>query len=233
MAAKQELIMDDFNVTDRPERISDDAIRNAQKTEPALQNLLSIDDPDFQAFQNDDPEYFLRAAGTAIRRYCGWPIFPNIRQHVNKLTPGSDGIIMLPSLHVTEVDELTITCGQHPHRVRHSDYEWFQAGYIQLRNGCWSDWQAAGYYGPDQYTLPITQPGLATCTFWHGWHVLPEDVKEVAYELATQSMMLKSGNVKQLSTPGEYKIELTQDAGLTLNSDQRDRLSSYRLGGVA
>jgi hypothetical protein len=216
------------------ERISDEAIRNAQRTDaPVLPGLASIEDPDWTAWQADDPEFFLRAAGKAIRRYCSWHLFPNIRQHVTKITPGSDGIIMLPSLHVTDVDRLTVSFGGHEQEIRHSDYEWFQAGYIEIRHHCWDDWQAAGYYGPDQFYLPITQPGLATCTFWTGYHTLPEDVKSVAYELATSTMTLKTGNLKSLATPGEYKIELTQDAGLTLNDDQKDRLSSYRLGGVA
>jgi hypothetical protein len=222
------------DTTDRPQRISDDSIANAQRTDRVLQGLADINDPDWEAFQNDDPEFFLRAAGTAIRRFCSWHIFPNLRQHVTKITTGSDGLLMLPSLHITDVERLTLSFGGHEQEIRHSDFQWHEAGYIQLRSAYWDDWQAAGYYyRPDQYTLPITQPGLATCTFWTGYHTLPEDVKSVAYELATSTMTLKTGNLKSLATPGEYKIELTQDAGLTLNDDQKDRLSSYRLGGVA
>jgi hypothetical protein len=211
--------------------ISEDAIANAQKTDPVLRGLVDVNDPDWTAFQTDDPEYFLRVAGTAIRRFCSWHVFPNIRQHLTKVEVGAHGLIMLPSRHVTEVEELTITCGQHPHRVRHSDFRWYESGYIQLKTE--PDWYAAGYvYGNDSYYLPVTQPGVAAVTFWSGFHTLPDDIKEVAYELATSSMTLKAGNLKSLSTPGEYKIELTQDAGLTLNADQRDRLASYRIGQI-
>lgn len=217
--------------------VSDDAARSAQKTDPVLQNLLSVDDPDWAKFQADDPEWFLRVAGRSIRKFCGWHVFPNIREHVTKLETGAQGIIMLPSRHVTEVDRLTVSTGDRGQQrgVHRDAFEWFEAGYLQMRGShFWADWFAGGYYyGTDPYYLPVTQPGVAACTFWHGYHVLPEDVKEVAYELATQSMTMKAGNVSMLATPGEYRLQLSQDAGLTLNKDQMNRLGSYRIGMLA
>jgi hypothetical protein len=208
--------------------ISDEAIRNSQRTDPVLANLVSVDDPDWAKFQTDDPEWFLRAAGRAARKFCGWHLAPNIRQHITKVEVGAHGICMLPSRYVTEVEELTITCGQHPHRVRHSEFRWDEEGWIQLRTE--PDWYSAGYvYGNDPSYLPVTQPGIATVTMWHGFHVLPEDVKEVCFELAQSALILKTGNVKTLATPGEYRLELSQDAGLTLNCDQRNRLGPYRI----
>jgi hypothetical protein len=140
---------------------------------------------------------------------------------------------MLPSRHITEVDRLTLSFGGREHEVRRDAYEWFEAGYLQLRGpGYWGDWYSGGYvYGSDQYYLPLTQPGIATCTFWSGYRTLPDDVKTVAFELAQQAMIMRAGNVKMLAT-GEYRIELSQDAGLTMNADQMNRLASYRLGGV-
>lgn len=229
--------MDDFNATDRPERISDEAIRASQKTDSVMQSLLSIEDPDWAKFQADDPEWFLRAAGRAVRKYCGWHLFPNIRQHLINIETGAQGIIMLPSRHVTEVDELTLSYGEQDDKCRgvHRDaYIWYQDGWIQMKGTAFRmDWYAAGYYyGNDPYYLPITQPGLATVTLWHGYHALPDDIKEVAFELAQTAMIMKAGNVKMLATPGEYRIELAHDAGLTLNPDQMRRLSSYRIGMV-
>jgi hypothetical protein len=224
--------MDDID--DRPQRISDNAIRNAEKGGRVLQNLLDVADPDWTAWQADDPEFFMRAAGREIRKFLGWNLFPNIRQDA-KVRIGAQGIIMLPSRHVTEVDRLALTFGAgHEQEIAAGSFTWHEQGYIELNGpNYWLDWYSAGYgYGSDQYYLPTTQPGVATVTFWHGHHALPEDVKIIAYELAQQAMVMSHGNVKQLATPGEFKIELTQNAGLTLNADQRDRLSSHRIGMI-
>lgn len=214
-----------------------DAARAAQKAaaEPALQNLLTVDDPDWAKFQSDDPEWFLRAAGAAIRKYVGWHIYPNLREHVKKIKTGAKGIIMLPSRYVTEVDKVTVSYGEAidtPHYLHHDDYLWYEAGWIQLKaTSWWTDWYMTGYYyGNDPYYLPITQPGIASVTFWHGYTALPEDVKEVAYELAEQAMAVRAGNVKSLMSPGGYRVDVTQSFGLTLNADQKNRLANYRIG---
>jgi hypothetical protein len=213
--------------------ISDEAIANAQKTDaPVLPGLVSIDDPDWVKFSTDDPEWFIRVAGTAVRKFCGWNVFPNIRQHLVDIPVGAHGIVMLPSLRITGVDRLALSFGrEREHEVHRGDYE-VHDGYLRLRQ--WGVWDYPGIYGNDQqWYAPGWNAGVASVTFWSGYHVIPDDVKEICFELAQSSMTLKVGNLKSLATPGEYKIELTQDAGLTLNCDQRNRLGPYRLQPIA
>lgn len=205
------------------------------KGQPYLDSLVGADDPDWVKFQEDDPEWYLRVAGRAIRQYVGWHLFPNIQVTVEHIRTGSNGIIMLPSRHVTQVDWLTIQTGADPVLIPAVDYEVYEAGWIQRKGWAyWNDWYYSGYYyGNDPYYLPVTQPGIAAACLWHGYNELPDDVKQVAFELAEQAMTVRSGNVKQLDAPGGYKVITTQAFGLTLNKDQMDRLASYRIGQVA
>jgi hypothetical protein len=216
-----------------------DAVRATQKAaaaDPPIQDLVTQDDPDWGAYQSDDPDWFLRAAGRTIRKYVGWHIYPNIQETRHKIRTGSRGIIMLPSRHVTEVDKLFIRMSEDlpPQWVAKDDYIWHQAGYIERRGWAYyTGWYYAGYYyGNDPYYLPVWETGFATCTFWHGYTTLPEDVKEVAFELAEQSMTVRAGNVKMLEAPGGYKAQTSQNFGLSLNPEQKNRLASYRVGGV-
>ncbi len=219
--------------------LAEDTISAVQKAtaEPALPGLLSVDDPDWTAFQTDDPEWYLKAAGKTIRNYLGWHLYPNRRQTKHNMKVGSKGIIMLPSRHVTQVDSLFMQTGQHDDQrqfIHHHDYLVFKAGWIQLKG--WSfhnDWFYSGYfYGSDQYFLTSNGPGIATCTFWSGYDTLPDEVKEVAFEMAEQSMTVRAGNVKMLEAPGGFKAQTSQPFGMTLNPDQMSRISSYRIGMV-
>lgn len=202
-----------------------------------LPALLSVEDPDWGKYQSDDPAFFLAEAGRAVRKFCGWHIFPNITEEACKIRVGSKGIVLLPSRLVTDVECLALTFGAddcyqelHPHQ-----YTWYKAGWLQLRGAAGLDWAGGYYYGPDGPSFPFlsgTQPRLAKVVFKHGYETLPEDVKGVCFELAEQAMVVRSGNVKQLESPGGYRAQLSQNAGLSLNDEQRNRLSSYRIGMV-
>ena len=212
-------------------------LRNAQKAnEPRLQSLVTPEDPDWEKFSNDDPEWFLRAAGRAIRKYCGWHLFPNERHTVRKIRTGARGIVMLPSRHVTEVESLFIQPDEDhpPHLVPDHDYVWHAAGYIERKGwSYYAGWQYNGYYyGNDPYYAPVWGTEFAACTFWHGWSVLPDDIKQVAFELAEQAMTVHAGNLKMLEAPGGFRAMMSQPFGLSLNDDQMARLSSYRIGMV-
>ncbi len=204
---------------------------------PHLKHLLSLEDPDWQEFRSDDPRWFLEAAGAVIRKYVGWHIYPNIQTTATNLRVGTKAIVMLPSHHVTSVDELNIWFGEQngdPKVLDPSAYIWYPSGWIQIKGTqWWSDWYMTGYYyGNDPYYLPVTRPGIATCTFHHGYHELPDDVKAVAFELADQAITVRAGNVKVLQSPGGYRADPTQPFGLTLNLDQKNRLANYRIGMV-
>jgi hypothetical protein len=200
--------------------------------------LIDPADPDWVSYQADDPQYFLRVAGKAVRAYCGWHLYPNLRQTLNNVRMGARGRIMLRSRRVTQVDSLAImsnaegTVTGNP--VAAADYVVYEDGWIQLNGyAFWTDAFYSGYYyGNDPYYVPVTQPGLASVTFWHGYDVLPENVKQVAFELAEQAATLRSGNVRMLEAPGGYRVQVSRDFGLTLNPDQMDRLANYRIGMV-
>ena len=199
--------------------------------------LCDPNDPDWASFQAQDPNYFLAVAGARIRKYCGWRIYPNDTNTIDKLRVRSNGRIMLPSLYVTGVSSVSIQTGVDTDVVLDPDmYEWFATGYIQplgLGTGWWWGSYSGYYYGPDTPAyLPWLNFGYATVTFTHRYPAVPADVKAVAYELAEVAAEMTAGNVSGITTPG-YQLTLTRNAGLNLNSEQMDRLSPYRLPVVA
>lgn len=204
-------------------------------------DLVAPDDPDWTAFQAQDPNWFLRAAGRAIRKYCGWHLYPNLRETLTNAPQGSWGIIMLPSRYVTAVDNVFLNRGDDEYMlVDPTTYIWDKSGWIQRTTTAYWDWYSQGYYfGNDQYYLPNWDIGAGVgggattqVTFWHGYATCPEDIKEVAFELAQQTMTSPSGNVKDLATAGGYRLSLSQDFGMTLNKDQMNRLANYRVGMI-
>ncbi|MEC4763809.1 hypothetical protein VT930_11910 [Mycobacterium sherrisii] len=200
-----------------------------------LPPLVSEQDPDWRLYREDDPEYFLRAAGELIRRFVGWHLWPS-RTETVRLSVGARGVIMLPSRHVTAVEQVTLMHGEHPHTLLPDEYLWHEAGWIERRGqSYWNDgWFRGPYiFGSDPYYLPICGPGYSSVTFTHGYpDGLPADVKQIAFEVAEQAMAVRTGNVKMLEAPIGFRIQASQDFGLSLNELQIARLSNYRLGMV-
>lgn len=198
-----------------------------------LPPITSSSDPDWQSFQDADADWYLTAASRAVRRYCGWRIFPSETLTADKLRIGSHGIIMLPSRHVTAVASVAV---QHPtgtdYTLDPTTYTWFQNGVIQPNHDHWWGWGA--FYGNDPRPyLPGYEFGIATATFTSGYTSdCPADVKAVIFELATQAMQIPAGSLKMLEAPGGFRAQFSQDQGLSLTPDQKDRLSPLRIGGV-
>jgi len=196
-----------------------------------LPPLLDPGDPDWAAYQAQDPNWFLEVAGDAIRTYCGWHIWPNLALIETNLRIGAKGLIQVPSLMVTAVESVTIQSqgGQDDQILDPTQYNWFDYGVIEPIGWHW--WSAYGgfYYGPDNWSfLPIYQLGLVTVAFNSGYAEVPTVIKEIAYELTTVSTEVSAGNVKEVQTPG-FRLQLMQAYGLTLNCDQKNRLSPFRL----
>ena len=221
------------------------------------QPLLTDTDPDWAAFKSGSEEYFLNVAGEAIRRYCGWNIFPSETLTVPKLRIGSAGIVMLPSLHVTDVFEVVVGGTQDTHVRSDVDdlgvvadgddvevvvfdsarsggtvlepdqYVWFEEGYLRVPNTL--SWHYGGTYGfiPGGY-VPSVGDVYASATFQSGYDVLPAEVKQIAFELAYTTAEMPSGNVKDIVTPG-FRLQLTQNPGLSLNAGQCERLAPFKL----
>lgn len=206
-------------------------------TDP-VPSLVTPKDPDWDRYKKDDPEYFLRAAGQLIRTFVGWHIYPNRTETRHKLQVGNRGVIMLPSRHVTNVEQVTVCRGgEHDagHTLQPDEYLWHEAGWIERKGQTfYNDGWAAGayYYGNDPYYLPVSEPGHALVTFTHGYADLPDDVKEIAFEVAEQAMAIRTGNVKMLEAPIGFRVQASQNFGLSLNPEQIVRLANYRLGMV-
>jgi hypothetical protein len=202
--------------------------------QPPLQDLLDPNDPDWAKFQAQDPDWFLAVAGDAIRDYCGWHIYPNLQLNVSNLEIGTRGLINLPAMLVTDVISVTIQASNAEQNMLldPAEYNWYDYGVIEPLSWHW--WSAYGgfYYGPDNWSfLPIYQYGLATVVFNAGYTECPRVIKEIAYELTTVTSEVAAGNVKEIQTPG-FRLSLMQAYGATLNADQKNKLSKYRLPTV-
>lgn len=196
-----------------------------------MQDLLTVEDPDWLKNATSDPGFLLRTTGEIIRTYCGWHIAPSITETRERLEVGSHGLIMLPSLHVTDVSSVVLN-GQV---LDPTSYTWFHQGFLKpLRDTAYQS--AWGYYyeaGP--VFLPSTENLLADVTFTHGYETVPADVKAVAYELAGWASQTPAvgGSVREIASPGFRLVTGGEnDIGMSLSTGQKNRLASYRIGGV-
>ena len=197
-------------------------------------DLLDPSDPDWVSFLRKDPAWFLKVAGREIRRYCGWHVYPGRVVTESQLEIGAKGIITLPSRYVTDVSNVTVFPQSLTAQTLTypNDYLWFKGGWIErLGYPYWGELYTGYYYGNDPYYLRVWQAGWASVTFTHGYDQVPDDIKEVAFELASTTVRNSGGNAKEINTPG-FKLTLTQPYGATLNQDQKNRLANYRIGGT-
>jgi len=208
-----------------------------------VQDLLDVNDPDWQSFSSTDPQYYLRVAGATIRTYCGWHIYPSLTVTADQLAIGARGLIMLPSRHVTAVDSVVLFAGSgDPWTLNpDTDYRWFAGGWIeQTSYPLWGWNYGAYYYGPDGPAFPAgSQAGYAQVGFTHGYPAVPEDIKQVAFELANWAIQVNGasgGNVKEIASPGFRLVVGTSSGGaslgMNLSTDQKSRLANYRIGGA-
>jgi hypothetical protein len=193
-----------------------------------VESLLTTQDPDWAAFQNQDADFYVRAAGAEVRRYCGWHIYPSVTETVTDLRIGSQGIIGLPSMYVTAVASVAL---QTPGPLMSAvvldpgSYTWFDYGVIESAAALGDGW--SGFYAP----ALGGQFRLATVTFTHGYAAVPDAVKSVVFELASSALEVNTGNVKSVDTPG-FRLQPTQNFGVNLNREQKSRLGSYAVPAV-
>ena len=186
-----------------------------------MTDLFDPDDEDWAAYQQQSPDYYLRVAGDAIRRYLGWHLSPSLTQTV-EVPVKQKGLLPLPSRYVTGITSIEID----ERVIEPSDYDWDEGGWIQT---------GLYYYDTPRWS-PATSswlPNLATVTFTHGYAETPLTVKQVAYELVESTIATPIGNVSQMATPAGYRIQLSSPSGFYLSDGQRQLLAPYRLHGVA
>lgn len=165
---------------------------------------------DLAKFEEGDAEFFLRASEKAVRTYCGWHISPVVTVTNGKFEIGRRGLIVLPSLFVTDVASVSID----GRVLDTSAYDWDPAGFITRRFPSWG-----------------TEP-YARVTFTHGYAETPHDVQTVILEIASAAMELPASRAKDI-TAGPFRLTLNGTIGVDLSKSQQDRLASYRIQGVA
>jgi len=165
----------------------------------------------------------MRAASEIVRDYCGWHIAPEVTDDYDKLTIGSGGIIMLPSLYVTDVDTVTVTGGSGEDQILNpmTDYDWFRNGTVEAKSPLWR-YGYASYYGP-------YRTGLAKVRMTHGYDSCPLAIKSVVFELMSTASETVTANIQSIQSPG-YRIQWGEISGEALNIDQKARLDRYRIG---
>lgn len=175
-----------------------------------MADLVTVDDPDYAKYTGNDPEFFVKAAGEAIRGFCGWHISPvqtdtRVKRHL-----GERGKIILPTLRLVGVTRLTIDGVDLTPEV---DFHWWQYGEIERT--------------PPRYS----RDGWCLVDFTHGYDELPFDIKTIVFEVASAAEEISAGNVKGVTTPG-YSITYG-GSGVTISDDQCKYLAGkYRIGGA-
>jgi hypothetical protein len=167
-------------------------------------------------WRESDEDFYLGAATWTVRQYCGWHIAPSkeetgARRWFRK--PGywptaGDGLIMLRSIYVTAVDQVTI---DGKTLTADTDYFWDAPNaWIQLR--------------------PMTWPrkDFALIDFTHGYNACPPDMEVVIYEMVERAMELPASNATNFQTL-QYGMQLNNAIGITLTDEQKTRISRYRL----
>ena len=190
-------------------------------TAPGVPQLLSSDD--LASFQASDPDWFLTAAGETVRAFCQWHIAPSITV-TDHVPVQPEGTIMLPSLHVTDVESVSINGVE----LDPSSYDWNEAGYIhRVRHSYfqWPLWPLQSEHKFREYPSPLAVH--ADVTYTHGFSQLPPVVAAVGLELASRAMELPSGVATEI-TAGPQVISLGP-LGIVLTDDQRRRLGPYTL----
>lgn len=185
-----------------------------------MADLFDPDDDDWGEYQNRTPEYYLRVASHAIRKYLGWHLAPSITETI-VVPVKMRGLVPLPSRYVTAVTSVEIA----DEVLDPDDFVWDKSGWIQT---------GRFYYDTSRYPTATSswRPNEATVTLTHGYTETPLEVKQVAYELVETTAASPVSNVAQMSTPAGYRISLSREPGFYLSESQQKVLAPYRLFGV-
>lgn len=152
----------------------------------------------------------LDGASTAIRRYCGWHIAPEVTSTVKLDGPGGR-ILSLPSLNVTAVTSII------DHAVAltdETDYQWSADGSVRRVHACWTD----DYRSID-------------ATFIHGYG-FADDVKQILLASVSRALSSPSGAVSNSTGPFAVKWSTVApgvSGGLALLEHELSVLDTYRI----
>jgi hypothetical protein len=193
-----------------------------------------LDKDNYATFASLDLDYFLGLAGSRIREFCGWHIWPSLT-HTRFCDMTGDGTILLPTRHATAVVSVTPTWAGAT-VVDPSSYALDQRGWISF-----TPFQYGFAPTPASTSLwPIDTVRLFDAykkhdmrmqvTFTHGYDTIPDTVQGVAHELVMRVLEKPSGIASEVNA-GPYRFKFNE-FGFVLSEDQKNRLSHYKLPGI-
>ena len=163
------------------------------------------------AVSQNDPRVspLLDAASAAIRRYCGWHIFPVLPESVVLDGPGGS-LLVLPTLHVTGITALS-----NADTVEDvAGLEWSPRGMVRKRWGSWTD----KFRG-------------VSVTFEHGYEDVP-DLKQIVQQVVANALASPLGATREQA--GQTSVSWASTApgvsgGLSLLERDMAVVNTYKL----
>ncbi|AMQ66951.1 MULTISPECIES: hypothetical protein [Mycolicibacterium] len=169
--------------------------------------LELVKDTDLAKLEDgDDAEFFLTAAESAVRDYCGWHIAPSRTETNKRVQAGQRGLLILDTMHLTDVAKVEVDGRE----LDPEDYEWEACGVIHRRTPSW----------------PVDP--WVTVTFTHGYEECPPNVAMVVLELAALAKEMPTSPAKDVYA-GPFRMSLSGQLGASMNLDQKSRLANYRV----
>lgn len=178
-------------------------------TTPDPPNSLLLQ-ADFVKFQTKDEQWYLDMVAETITDYCQWNIAPPVAIVNYVARVGGKGIVLLPSLHLTSVQEVRLSDGTV---VDASAYDVNISGSFQFK----------GFLKPHR--------GLRlSVDFTSGYDETPKSVAEVGFELTAAVLEKAAGIFSEITRgPASFKFK---ELGVALSPGQEERLEPYRLRRV-
>src|SRR5690606_40401225 len=167
-----------------------------------------VDSTQFASYEARDVGTFLEGVSGIVTGYCGWHIAPT---RTDSLTLDGFGgsHLWLPSLHVTEIESLTVA-GEE---LTSDQFDWSEDGYLELRCGRFPN-----------------RPRTIAVTMTHGYETVPADVAQVVMEVAARAKASPAGALREQA--GQVSVDHGRiNGGMTpggaLLSTDKERLDPY------
>lgn len=170
-----------------------------------------LDRPGLEKYRSADEDFFLKAAGEAIRDFCHWHVAPSVTMIGERIPMGQKGMFLLPSLYVTAVQQVVVDDRVLTYP---EEYDWDSTGVISRRVVSWP------------------RDPVAVVNYVHGYPTLPPTVAAIGYELAQRAIDTVAVNTKQFGA-GPNTVSLAA-LGIELTDNQQNRLlnGGYVIPGV-
>lgn len=179
--------------------------------------LVSSDDSDLASWQAGDQDSFLAKVCESVRVFCGWHIAPSVSVSSRRYWVKEGGLVMLPSTHVTCVEQVAVGYETRHVLTPFQDYSWEEPkGWLRVH----AHNLPGGFYSWHEPHVFVS--------YTHGHAETPEDVRAVIYEVLATALELPASNASEVMTE-HYRFNLKSTVGVSLSDDQKNRLGKYRV----